>query len=134
MLSYYDDGLSEAQTLQAFATLLKRGRSEQDDLYQSWLSLSRPSMSHDEAADIDSVLKLDLTNALQRALLVRHFRRNMETINLFLSHLVLPIETTQFPQRLVANAWHLCDNPIRPIGFSGTDDNNLLLPLQVLSD
>lgn len=88
-------------------------------------------MSDDDAASVDTVLKLDLTNALQRALLVKHFRRNMETVNLYLSLLVLPCETTQFPQRLVANAWHLCSNPIRPVGFSGTDDNNLLLPLQV---
>lgn len=55
---------------------------------------------------------------------------------------VLPRETTQFPQRLVANAWDLCDHHrqpsggedgavLRPVGFSGTDDNKLLLPLRV---
>jgi hypothetical protein len=131
MLSHYYDGLSETQTLQTFAALLQHGRSAQADLYESWLRLSRPSMSDDDCASVDSALKLDLSNALQRQLLVRHFCRNMETVNLYLSQLVLPRETPQFPQRLVANAWQLCANPIRPIGFSGTDDNNLLLPLQV---
>lgn len=62
----------------------------------------------------------------------RHFSHNMHVVDFWLNHCVLPTETKQFPQRLACNAWHLADNPNgRVAGFSGTNDNHRLLPLQV---
>jgi hypothetical protein len=59
----------------------------------------------------------------------------METINFWLENCVLKQETTQYPQRMTMNAWHLADNPLvggaHMTGFSGTSDNHRLLPLQV---
>jgi hypothetical protein len=39
----------------------------------------------------------------------------------------------QYPHRLVANSWNLAQNEgSRAVGFSGTNDNHLILPLQIL--
>ena len=65
-------------------------------------------------------------------LLFRVYAHNMRAVNFWLAMLVLPTETLTFPERLVANAWHLADNVLQNVaGFSGTNDNCLLLPLQV---
>ena len=72
--------------------------------------------------------KLDLSNPQQMALLHRYFSHNMAAIDLWLAFAVLPKETQQFPQRLAASAWHLAP---RGLGFSGTNDNQRLMPLQV---
>jgi len=62
----------------------------------------------------------------------KYYKYNMKTIDFWLSSLVLPMETMQFPRRLVSNSWNLADNAQKNvIGFSGTNDNKLLLPLQV---
>ena len=91
-------------------------------------------MDKEVAASLKSVTMIDLSNDVQKALLIKHFSHNFETINLWLSEIILPAETQQFPNRLLSNAWHLCSNDYcRPLGFSGTDDNKLLLPLQVRS-
>lgn len=61
-----------------------------------------------------------------------HFSHNMEVVNYWLAHCVLPLETKQYSSRLVATAWHLAQNPTGNVaGFSGTNDNHRLLPLQV---
>jgi hypothetical protein len=81
---------------------------------------------------LDDVRKLDASNSLQMEVMYRHFSHNMAAIDFWLNSCVFPCETQQYPQRLVANAWHLADNPGgRVVGFSGTNDNHRLLPLQV---
>jgi hypothetical protein len=83
--------------------------------------------------------------------LYEYFRFNELAINFWLNHCVFPHETMQHPQKLVANAWHLvanpqyvhsepsidgCDDAHRATaatvhGFSGTNGNHRMLPLQV---
>jgi hypothetical protein len=78
------------------------------------------------------VNKVDPTNAQQLDLMWQHLRCNMAVIDLWLSYCLLPDQTSQFPQRLTRNAWHLADNAGGAVvGFSGTNDNHRLLPLQV---
>lgn len=56
----------------------------------------------------------------------------MHAVDFWLNHCVFPTETKQFPKRLACNAWHLADNAQgKIVGFSGTNDNHRLLPLQV---
>jgi hypothetical protein len=74
------------------------------------------------------VRKLDPSSPQQMALLHRCFSHNMAAIDLWLAFAVLPKETKQFPQRLAASAWHLAS---RSRGFSGTNDNQRLMPLHV---
>mmetsp|Transcript_33769 Transcript_33769/g.49019 ORF Transcript_33769/g.49019 Transcript_33769/m.49019 type:complete len:1441 (+) Transcript_33769:465-4787(+) len=131
-LSYYDDGLSKDELLEAFRHLLDLGPDAQADVYNEWYKRSRSVMSHECAKSLDDVCKIDLSNVVQNDLLVKYYSRNMETINYWLAFVVLPVETKQYSQRMMANGWHLCANSKRaPIGFSGTSDNKMLLPLQV---
>lgn len=131
-LAYYNDGLNEDELLEAFSTLLNLGPSVQQNVYQEWHALSCESMAEEDRQGLDSIIKIDLDNAVQRGLLFRYYNHNYEVVNFWLANVVLPEETQQFPSRLIHNAWHLCSNPNqRPIGFSGTDDNKLLLPQQV---
>ncbi len=81
----------------------------------------------------DSVAKLDPTSPEQLATMHAHLSHTMPVVNFWLAFCVLPSETKQFPQRLAASAWHLAHNPSGGpvVGFSGTNDNHRLLPLQV---
>ena len=89
-------------------------------------------MSEAQLAAIDSVEKLDLSSEVQLAILHQVYRHNLEAINYWLNSCVLPRETIQFPHRFVTNAWNLTNNKTADvIGFSGTKDNRLLLPLHV---
>ena len=81
---------------------------------------------------LDDVCKVDTTNSEQLELLWAYFSHNMAAINFWLATCVLPGETGQYPKRLAASAWDLADSPDgRVVGFSGTNDNHRLLPLQV---
>lgn len=83
-------------------------------------------------AAFDSVDKLDPENTQLMAAMWRYFSHDMEVINYWLANCVLPLETKQYPSRLVATAWHLAHNPNgKTAGFSGTKDNHRLLPMQV---
>jgi hypothetical protein len=78
------------------------------------------------------VSKVDPTNTQQLELMWQHLRHNMAAVDLWLTYSLLPDQTSQFPQRLTRNAWHLADNAAGDVGgFSGTNDNHRLLPLQV---
>jgi hypothetical protein len=84
----------------------------------------------DQLPAVDDVAKVDTTNAVQVQRLYNAFSHNMATINFWLRVVVFPAETNQYPKRLVASPWHLAEGQ-RVIGFSGTNDNHRLLPLQV---
>ena len=85
-----------------------------------------------DLAAFDDVAKVDTTNALQLELMHSLLSHNMAAINFWLSYCVLGAETKQYPQRLSASAWHVADNTRgQVVGFSGTNDNHRLLPLQV---
>jgi hypothetical protein len=77
--------------------------------------------------------KLDPGNSQLLGAMWAYFSHNMETVSYWLANCVLPLETKQYPSRLVATAWHLAQNPTGKIaGFSGTKDNHRLLPMQVV--
>ena len=132
LLSYYHDGLTREQIEEATRTLLKLGPQAQKDQYALWLSSASQMMNEEQEQALNSVEKLDLTNEQQLNMLVTVYRYNMAAVNFWLNSCVLPRETMQFPSRLVSNAFNLTDNPSgKVIGFSGTKDNDLLLPLHV---
>ena len=131
-LAYYGDGLSRAQVKEAATDLLEHGPTAQKAEYALWYESSQPTMSSAECVALDHVEKLDLTSEIQLDMLWTVYRFNMETINYWLSHCVLARETMQFPHRLVSNACNLTDNVAgQVVGFSGTQDNRLLLPPHV---
>ncbi|CAN0563427.1 unnamed protein product, partial [Ectocarpus sp. 12 AP-2014] len=132
VLSYYYDGLSETELRQALTTLVdgQVAESAQADYYKAWLAETRPS--DEDLAKMDDVHKVDLTNEPQMELLYQHFRCNFEVVNFWLNFNVLPSETKLCPAYIGTNSWFLADNPDGAVsGFSGTNDNHRLLPLQV---
>ncbi|CAM9434131.1 unnamed protein product, partial [Hapterophycus canaliculatus] len=132
VLSYYYDGLSRKELREALATLLAGNMAEsaQADYYNSWLAEARPPEG--DMAKMDDVHKVDLTNEPQMELLHKYFGRNFEVINFWLNSEVLPNETQLCPRYIGTNSWFIANNPIGAIsGFSGTNDNHRLLPLQV---
>ena len=129
-LAYYRDGLDTFQLIRTVKKLQKLGATARNSIFAEWLGCAAICPATRER--FSCLDKVDLSNSTQFAELHSIFRRNMEAVNFFLSHIVFPSETMQYPQRLMANAWNLCDNAAQnPIGFSGTADNKLLLPLQV---
>ena len=133
-LSYYKDGLSPDQMLEAVTALLKLGPNAQEDIFNGWISLAQETGQLNAVdAMVDGVKKLDTTNVQQREVLLRCFSHNMAAINFWLlSCRVLAVETKQFPGKITANSWHIADNASqRVVGFSGTNDHHRLLPSQV---
>eukprot|EP00775_Hariotina_reticulata_P004976 gene4976-5218_t len=133
-LAYYSDGLSPEELKAALRELLRLGGSAQRAVYeQEWLPLSlKPYFTADQLSTIDSVAKLDLTNALQLQQLHATFSHNRAAVNFFLSNCVLPTDMQQYPLRLTGTSWDLAQNAVRAVvGFSGTNDHHRLLPLPV---
>ncbi|CAM9957051.1 unnamed protein product, partial [Ectocarpus sp. 4 AP-2014] len=131
VLSYYYDGLSRAELQQVLKTLLEDvPESAQADFYSTWLDEVRPA--EEDLAQMDDVLKLDLTNEPQMDILYRYFAHNFEVINSWLNFVVLPAETKLCPKYIGTNSWFLAENSAGATsGFSGTNDSHRLLPLQV---
>ncbi|KAG2492053.1 hypothetical protein HYH03_009551 [Edaphochlamys debaryana] len=132
-LSYYQDGLSADELQAALAKLLAMGPSARRyDYEERWLPLARDRIAEEHLPLLDSAAKLDPSNPTQMQLLHAYFSHNTATVDFWLTYCVLPTETRQFPQRLAASAWHLAGRGGGGVvGFSGTNDNHRLLPLQV---
>jgi len=91
-------------------------------------------LSEGDARKINSVRKLDLTDTFLVPILYRVYKCNMSVVFFWLRYCMLGLETTQFPARLKASAFHIAAHaPCRdaPVGFSGTKDHYRLLPCQV---
>ena len=54
-------------------------------------------------------------------------------IDFWLNFCVFPTDMQQYPQRITTNSWHIAHNHPSStcVGFSGTNDNHRILPLQV---
>ena len=131
-IAYYHDGLLTKQFKEAVDVLLLLGPNAQKIEYDGWFDSSKSLMTVEEQKQLDSVHKIDLSNPRMFDLMYKFFGYNTKTIHFWLSNVVLPLETMVFPRRLVANAWNLADNARQNVlGFSGTNDNKLLVPLQL---
>jgi hypothetical protein len=126
VLSFYQDGLSDAEFHETLARFSKVGPNRQDSLYGLWTS-----NLGDAAKDLPIHQHIDLHNAGHLRALKVGLKNNSEFINFFLEDLVFPFDSPQFPLSLKQSPWHLT-SPDHPegeiIGFSGTNDNNALLP------
>ena len=132
LLAYYDDGLSLSEVTEVFQTLLPLGREKRKHFYEPWFNLSSKYMEPSVSSSLDKVEKIDLSNKYQIGLLHKYYGMNPKTINFWLNFCVFPNELQQYPQQLSATAWNLTNENCGPsIGFSGTNDNHKILPLQV---
>ena len=94
------------------------------------LSFIYTSQVRSEKEDFLEWNGVNLSNNYQRLLLFPFLKYNKATIDYWLGSEVFPIETKQFPQKLLASFWHLVpeDADRCTTGFSGTNDTQLLYP------
>ncbi|KIZ06296.1 hypothetical protein MNEG_1660 [Monoraphidium neglectum] len=64
-LSYFRDGLTKAELKEALVVLTSLGPSAQGEVYREWLDLSKPDITEEELAEIDSELKIDVNYEVQ---------------------------------------------------------------------
>eukprot|EP00798_Chlamydomonas_sp_ICE-L_P024220 gene24220-9819_t len=104
----------------------------QRNYYNAWLALSHSRISPGDLEKLDDVAKLDDSNPQQVQVLFKYYSHNMACVDFWLNFIVFKVETQQYPQRVAHHSWHMADNPLNhTMGFSGTNDNHRLLPLQV---
>lgn len=132
-LAYYYTGLDRNQVTSAIKRLLETSPSAQKSIYTSWWDRSSPLIQDEEILKmLDVHEKLDTSNTIQMDHAYEIFRYNTEVINFWLDNAILLPETKQYPERLTANSWHLSYNIDGDVfGFSGTNDNKILLPSHV---
>ncbi|EGD72573.1 hypothetical protein PTSG_04309 [Salpingoeca rosetta] len=94
---------------------------------------------------LDRESKLDLSSAEQWQLLRKYYSGNMETVFFWVNAVVMQEDMRQYPSRLTKTPWSITDTDRewpahdsppsdrvhRQCGFSGTNDNNMLLPSHV---
>ena len=130
LLAYYHSGLTKAQCNRLFEVLLSFDESVQEFYYKRWYKAVESSLDEADKTTIDTVLKIDTSNEVQSDLLYQVYHRGIEPINFFLNYCVFPRDTKQYCKQIQRTAWHLPDRS-KSIGFSGTNDNHRLLPLQM---
>lgn len=130
-LAYYEEGLGEDEIREVFELLLAKGKDAQQIIYSEWLDQSKVRMQSNVLESVDSVYKIDMTNCYTVDILFEHFRLNPSTIDFWLNSCVYPCEIDQYPKRLVGNSWHLAAHQGHCVGFSGTNDNHQIIPLQL---
>jgi hypothetical protein len=137
-LSYYFEGLSFVQFVDALRKLTSGSIKKETarDIYEKdWLEID------DEVpSELRSFQCINLADAALLHQLHSHLCFNIRVINFWLSNLVLPNETRQFPRKLFASAWDLVgmvplngenknySRQYATRGFSGTNDSRFLLP------
>ena len=132
MLAYYSDGLSREELEEAFEKLFSLGINERRHFYSLWFELNSNYLAPEVKSYLDKVEKIDLSNVYQMGILWEYFGKNPRTIDFWLNTCVFPSELQQYPHRLTATAWHLTNVECgSTVGFSGTNDNHRILPLQV---
>lgn len=124
--AWYERGLSRTELIEAFTTLTASGNlTTQTNVYSGWYNL----LGRTESSE-DCFAKIDLTNEVQVARLMKLYSRNMKTIDYYLNQCVYPKQTMIFPAKLAASPYDLVSGK-HVCGFSGTNDSSLLLPVLV---
>lgn len=132
ILSYYYDGLERAELRQALNVLLSTGPNAQSIEYSLWFRKSLCDIEEEDIHRIDKVEKIDVSNEAQLDILYKYYKYNTKAIDYWLNNCLLSKELKQFPGRIVKHSWDLCENSLGSTnGFSGTNDNARLMPLQV---
>ncbi|CAF4477889.1 unnamed protein product, partial [Rotaria magnacalcarata] len=132
-LSYYYSGLSDLQLSECFKHLNEQ-ETDPASTYDQWILYEGENNVPQNIKQWNGVNLQDYHQLT--VYLFPTFRQNMIVINYFLNHFVFPREAKQFPFKLVASAWDLSSSLRSKIitGFSGTNDTQLLLPVDIRQD
>ena len=79
-LSYFCDGLSKEEVLEAFRHVLELGPTAQQEVYTGILA-STDSLLEDHRESLSSIKKVDMDNLAQRELVHRYFGFNKRLIS-----------------------------------------------------
>lgn len=123
-LSYYYQGLNREQLRECFV-LLARGNDPSSE-YHTWVS-----GIHDLPGELRSLSNVNMENeSTFEEHLYPRLRFRKDVVDFFLCRVVFPKEAREFPHKLSTSAWDLVSRPGCQIttGFSGTNDNQSLLP------
>ncbi|OCT51497.1 hypothetical protein CLCR_07876 [Cladophialophora carrionii] len=129
-LSFYYQGLAPAQLKQSLERILKSDDPARE--YEQWTQGS--SALSDRHRDWTSI-NLEDTNQLTE--IWSAVRYNLTAIDHFLNNFVFPKHAKQFKVKLQASGWDLPlagNGSSLTTGFSGTNDNRLVLPLNIKQD
>jgi len=130
---YFMAGLDKTQLRDVFEKLQRMSDSDANVEYDSWI-VELPNKS--EVQGISSFEGVNIEDtSLFDSKLFPIFRRHMRVVKFYLFKLVLPIQAKQFPKKLLSTSSELCRSSqlcenwkAVTRGFSGTDDQKLLLP------
>ncbi|KAJ5136400.1 hypothetical protein N7448_004954 [Penicillium atrosanguineum] len=124
-LSYYYHGLTVEQVRHCFTLLGKE--NDPSAQYHDWISNGLTTLPL--ALRAITGVNLEDTQVFCGTL-YPHLRYQKCIIDFYLSQVVFPKEAKEFPQKLCASAWDIPSQKDQPLttGFSGTNDNRLLLP------
>ncbi|KAH9865891.1 hypothetical protein J1614_009478 [Plenodomus biglobosus] len=133
-LAFYYTGLSCVQFREALCHILASHDPASE--YDRWTS-SCDSLP--EALYHWNVINADDHDQVDE--LWRHLRANITVLDHYMNHFVFPVHAKQFDIKLQASGWDLpmftrtkFDKPLtraRTTGFSGTNDNKMMLPLTI---
>ncbi|KAL8832894.1 MAG: hypothetical protein Q9170_004696, partial [Blastenia crenularia] len=156
-LSFYNTGLTLPQFQQSLSLLLKSDEPVRE--FESWFS-----EAHGFPLTLRSWNSINIDDKTQCTALWVHLRLQMTVVNFFLNHFVFPRHAKTFDRKLVSSGWDIAtparetkmimeknlkeNKPLAPtakrpvggtptaltVGFSGTNDNKTLLPLNVLQN
>ena len=126
-LSYYYEGLTDAQLRDCFEQLFKTDNPNQE--YEEWIKDCR----NDLPITLRSLRGLNLDDPVQRnEQIFPPLRHCKAVIDFFLSTIVFPKHMKEFPYKLSTSGWDLTQDRSSfgqlVTGFSGTNDNRFLLP------
>ncbi|KAF9011492.1 hypothetical protein BDZ89DRAFT_1077751 [Hymenopellis radicata] len=125
-LAYYYTGLTTTEVDACLRLLFLD--SNPSVLYETWIAAIPPS----EREGLNEVGAVNLNDAEQHARIVSLFHHCHAVIDFYLSDVVFPKAAKQFPDKLPTSAWDLGERkPHATAGFSGTKDNEYLLPTSI---
>jgi Protein of unknown function (DUF3638)/Protein of unknown function (DUF3645) len=136
-LAFYYSGLSLSQFREALQHILKS-----DDPAAGYDRWTYGSETLPEALRHWNVINGEDQGQVEE--LWRHLRHNRNVLNSYMNHFVFPLHAKQFGVKLQASGWDLplfSESPSgkersrsMTTGFSGTNDNKMMLPLNIRQD
>jgi hypothetical protein len=137
-LAFYYSGLNQAQFSEGLRHILSSHDPSSE--YDRWIS-SCDSLP--EALHHWNVINVDDQDQLEE--LWKHLRTTRSVLDHYMNQFVFPIHAKQFSIKLLASGWDIplllkmkssdkVTTSARTTGFSGTNDNKMMLPLTIRQD
>jgi hypothetical protein len=129
-LTYYYEGLTDAQLGDCFEQLFKTDNPNQE--YEEWIKDCHGGLPE----TLHRLRGLNLEDSVQRnEHIFPQLRHCKAVIDFFLSTIVFPKHMKEFPHKLSTSGWDLAQDRSSfgqlVTGFSGTNDNRFLLPQMI---